>query len=315
MDAGTRDNTQRIATRIARRRPRPAFSFVEVLFAVMILGVGFIMLAGIFPVAISQTQTTGEENNAANIGRSAVAQLQKLEGTIAPQAMNPDGEVHRFDMTPIVIPNQPSPPLWERVRGNLIQTEDPRYAWVPLYRRWLRPNPTPPPGTIENDFAEVIVFVVRVRNKTEYVPQMAPGSGGDLELDSNGRGTLMPVEVTVTLREKAPDPDQIEITGPMPHPVVPGTFVVIAAGTDVAMRPAAGRIYRVGNAVTEGNRNLYLLAPSNDMAKLPGPSGPLLEDVTNVRAWVIGEGLDATGAYSGGAQDVSIYSSFIKLNP
>mgnify|MGYP003884520069 CR=1 FL=1 len=37
------------------------FTFTEVLFAVLLLGVGFIMLAGIFPVAIRQAQTSVEQ--------------------------------------------------------------------------------------------------------------------------------------------------------------------------------------------------------------------------------------------------------------
>ena len=49
------------------RRSRRAFSFVEVLFAVIILGVGFIMVAAIFPVAIQQTQATVEETAALRV--------------------------------------------------------------------------------------------------------------------------------------------------------------------------------------------------------------------------------------------------------
>src|SRR6478752_1573982 len=42
---------------------RRAFSFAEILFAVMILGIGFIMVAAMFPVAIRQTQSTVEDVN------------------------------------------------------------------------------------------------------------------------------------------------------------------------------------------------------------------------------------------------------------
>ncbi len=49
------------------RRParRRAFSFAEVMFAVIILGVGFIMIAGLFPVAISQSKSNADETSSA----------------------------------------------------------------------------------------------------------------------------------------------------------------------------------------------------------------------------------------------------------
>src|SRR4051812_48286821 len=58
--------------------PRRGFSFVEVLFAVMILGVGFIMIAGVFPVAISQTQTSGEETVGSAVGRSGAGYMASI---------------------------------------------------------------------------------------------------------------------------------------------------------------------------------------------------------------------------------------------
>lgn len=49
-------------------RPK-GFSFTEILFAVMILGIGFIMVAAMFPVAIRQTALANDESIAASIGR------------------------------------------------------------------------------------------------------------------------------------------------------------------------------------------------------------------------------------------------------
>ncbi len=52
---------------------RPAFTLTEVMFAVVILGIGFILIAGMFPVMISQSKTTIEETVAAATARSAFA--------------------------------------------------------------------------------------------------------------------------------------------------------------------------------------------------------------------------------------------------
>ena len=57
---------------------RRAFSFTEILFAVMILGIGFIMVAAMFPVAIQQTQATNDETVAASVGRIGTDYMQQL---------------------------------------------------------------------------------------------------------------------------------------------------------------------------------------------------------------------------------------------
>src|SRR3954463_6543668 len=53
----------------ASRNARTAFSFTEILFAVMILGIGFIMVAAMFPVALQQTENSTSDTNAANMAR------------------------------------------------------------------------------------------------------------------------------------------------------------------------------------------------------------------------------------------------------
>ncbi len=52
---------------------RHGFSFVEILFAVMILGIGFIMVAAMFPVAIKQTDEAIQETTTANAAKEGAA--------------------------------------------------------------------------------------------------------------------------------------------------------------------------------------------------------------------------------------------------
>src|SRR5947209_11960518 len=61
---------------LAPSRSRRAISFAEILFAVMILGIGFIMVAAMFPVAIKQTQLTGQETNAATLATDAADMIE-----------------------------------------------------------------------------------------------------------------------------------------------------------------------------------------------------------------------------------------------
>lgn len=76
--------------RMGRRtsfRPR-GFSFTEILFAVMILGIGFIMIAAMFPVAIRQTEAGSQETIAAAVGRSSSNFLGELAASPIPLPAN-----------------------------------------------------------------------------------------------------------------------------------------------------------------------------------------------------------------------------------
>src|SRR3954447_1513032 len=63
---------------VPSRRPRRGFAFTEILFAVMILALGFIMIAAMFPVTIRQTQSTVEETSGAHLAKGAVDYLQSI---------------------------------------------------------------------------------------------------------------------------------------------------------------------------------------------------------------------------------------------
>src|SRR5437868_13783322 len=76
------------------RTPNPlfrrGFTFTEVMFAVILLGIGFIMLAGMFPVAIQQTQTNVEESTGAAIARAAA---HYMEETLTDADVPPTGNL------------------------------------------------------------------------------------------------------------------------------------------------------------------------------------------------------------------------------
>src|SRR5258705_9620516 len=67
----------RSANRFAKRTLRHGFTFTEVMFAVILLGIGFIMLAGMFPVAIQQTQTNVEESTGSTVARAAAHYMEE----------------------------------------------------------------------------------------------------------------------------------------------------------------------------------------------------------------------------------------------
>lgn len=144
----------------ARRRARQTgFNFTEVLFAVMILGIGFIMVAAIFPVAIQQTKLTGEEVQASTTARGGVNYAQQMGLTAyalpvtvltLPPIMIREGETRSIpgmvsslrdrrvpdpDGTGPIAAEDVRDVVWRQMSGNLILPSDNRAGFVVMYRR------------------------------------------------------------------------------------------------------------------------------------------------------------------------------------
>src|SRR5258705_12001561 len=104
----------RSANRFAKRTLRHGFTFTEVMFAVILLGIRFIMLAGMFPVAIQQTQTTVEESTASTTVQSATRSME--QSLIADDVQPTGGEflrlTQRYNNAGVLQPNDPS--LWQK---------------------------------------------------------------------------------------------------------------------------------------------------------------------------------------------------------
>src|SRR5438132_9628212 len=80
---------------------RRGFTFTEVMFAVILLGIGFIMLAGMFPVAIQQTQMNMEESTASAVVQAAA---QYMEGKLTVDDVPPTGNLDPSDNKTIIYP-------------------------------------------------------------------------------------------------------------------------------------------------------------------------------------------------------------------
>jgi hypothetical protein len=139
------------ATKFRSRMPaaRRGFSFTEVLFAVMVLGLGFIMIAAIFPVTIRQTQSTLEETIGANVARGAVDYLQGMasEDLFPPTApVDPTSYVYPVAKSP----TSPTPPRMQQpalgappIPSEFVSLQDVKPYVVPVYN----PGPTKTPVT------------------------------------------------------------------------------------------------------------------------------------------------------------------------
>lgn len=267
-----------------QRRGR-GFTFAEMLFAVMILGMGMILIAGIFPVAVRQTQQTVDNAVARETAQSGVSYVAAVADEVTMPVT--DG-LMRFE-----------PALWEQVRGNAINNVDSRYAWVPFYQR-----DTAAPE------AEVVVVGVRVRNGSGYEPPVdvaraTLGEGGSLEakgvrfeLIDGGPGAVDLIRVV-----------RNEITGNY-HAFAEGVLVVV--GDDG--NGVGGAVHRVGVAREDLSDALYAvfeLSPEQDVTQTEN----------DARGYVIGRPLrDPTAPYDpvnnpyeGPAQEVDFVRSSVRV--
>ena len=316
----------------ARSRTSKGFSFTEVLFAVMILGIGFIMVAAIFPVAIHQAKTSTEETTAASVARGAANYLEKIATDSTMPATN--NRLVAADYDGGVLPLPAGAPrdsdgysIGTALNGSLVVDSNTRYAWIPFYRRaglpWDRTTWSP--------FAHVIMVPVQVRNRTEFpiAPRVGDGTGvlgvakirGALRNGVNGAADTVTFTNEVNLQSE-------------------GAYLIIAdasqpgsLATNWNLRVAPelnGRIYRLGNRDPNNPIAGWELMPGFDFTPITVDAdgsaltpaagngkeevvGDDAGDLSDIAFFVVGRGRDAGGNYDGPAQDVSAYSTIVGI--
>ena len=246
-----------------RLRRGGGFSFAEVLFAVIILGIGFILVAAIFPVAIQQTQATVDDAAAAVAARGAASVIAAVPTTIpnpvylssptaAQLSANPAVAVRQLllfpptvkNFIPTNIPPQmaadvPPPaivvpftgPRAALVAGNLINATDPRFAYVPFYRRENR-----------STTAQLIVIAIAARNRPVYdstVDAAVPGPTTPMTGYAGPGGVITAHGTGVT--------DQV-VSDQFTFSLTPPAWV--CEGCALATNSASGRAYRLGRALS-----------------------------------------------------------------
>jgi type II secretory pathway pseudopilin PulG len=371
----TRLSSTRILT--LDRPARRGFSFTEILFAVMILGIGFIMIAAIFPVALQQTETSQAETVGAAVARAGVSFVgqaatstfvnQKDSAAAVPIPMGvlrptlpltvyPDdyllaqscqfgvptampaapassypeliGEVWSFDWdsgnpdTAVYVNNQKlgstqllSNVLWPIMAQNMIQMSDPRYAWVAFYRRNIVQTSASPVLYSYSPSAQVIMIALQSRAKQFY-------DQSDLLLPT---GTNPPVSIQPSRGAAtiAPSPSSLNYTiqfstansSVLPQRAAAGAFVIIASDGLAPGTPNAGvlngHIYRLG-IQSPNDPTIWEFAPG--FGPVAGTSeATAIGTSYTFQVYMVGKAQDPTnaGQYTGLAQDIAAYSTFI----
>lgn len=275
---------------------RAGFSFVEVLFAVMILGIGFIMIAAIFPVSLSQTRMTNEESFSAAMVRGARRYLEQIadEGTLPPTGpganVTPAQEptVHAFRNNI----NR------EFVAAEMVPGIDARYSWMPFYSR-----------KEGSPYATVYIFPMQVRAQSRY--DRLP----DVPADNTGLGT-----VTASFTAGA-----IQFQGDEGG-ASPGAYVLISQV--ILPNPTAGgslyngRVYRLGNSLGGGQWEYFagqeFVRAWNDADGNPITPPTQVQEILRAKVFVIGRGLADQSAplnsrREGAGQEIGVYVGLVRL--
>ncbi len=277
------------------RSRRAGFTFTEVLFAMLLMGIGFIMLAAMFPISIREIQSSVEDTAGAGVGPSAV----RLVGQYATASNLPYTSTIVGQRGAVASIYVKARPVWSQIAYSQVMSFDRRIGWTGLYRRDLGDN-----------FAQVYIFVLQDRNASQYT---VANDVLRVPIAGSYPATLEPRSVNVTLT-KGP-PDLITFSQRNPNydgsfAVAPGSFVVIA-NDNTSSGSGNGRVYRVGQATSTANQ--YQLLPGNDMVDNT-------ENVTGATAYVVGKGYknptapgNTAASYDGPAQDIGFYTGFVPL--
>lgn len=287
--------------RAATRQLRTAFTLTEVMFAVILLGIGFIMVAAMFPVAIQQNRTTSEQTAATQLARAAISNLQ--------QVATDDTMPGQTQATPRM-----NSALWRAIEGSLINADDPRYAWTALYAREANAQ-----------FAQVFVFTLQARNRPVFETEDTLRPWDESETNRYP-ANLEPKPALVHVLSGFPV-DQITIYDLPSDPSAPArvsareasveaAYVVIASGSE------RGRVLRVGRPVNRAE-GVWELAPGSDLPDSIGSIPAKNPDETlppPVEAYIIGRGYSRLSSkyvdpptFEGAAMDVMMFTGFVRV--
>jgi prepilin-type N-terminal cleavage/methylation domain-containing protein len=291
------------------RRPRAiatarGFTFIEVMFAVLVLGVGVIMIAAMLPVAIRQARDTRDNAAGASIIEAGFHLIEQANvdggqpfGTTGP----PGGAfVHTWpalDGLPLDGVMNP----FQDTFGNRVATADPNFMWHPFVFKLSDDRPA-------------YLAMVGVRSRGEEAFPTSPGDptfaaffddrtgATNLRIDDN-----YPLPVFVTTRLGSPsladaevlsdDDFTVRLTGRSITDTQVNQALVEGAAVVVVDNLGRLRVYRVGVYDEEQDDGLtYYLAPDGDLDRgrivAGGSRFGSPEEVVDASGYLIGRPLE-----------------------
>ena len=291
----------RLAARDSLLRRASGFTFIEVLFAIIILGIGSIMLAGMLPVAIKQSSDTRNDLTGRSVAEAGFAYVQAVASSafyalpnsgaptpglvvMPPGLANSPGRllplnysVIENNAAPVATTPVPFPggPLlsFQSLHGSRVFTSDPRFQWLAFFGR--RPD---------SSLARLVVLSLRLQN----VEGTVPATPNPIPIDRYRRETLVneainanngPFLLTAAIREGGTlEPDTIKflfsdnsglspltLSASQTGPIDSGAFAIVASQAAPANDPQ--RPYR------NNGRVFKLAARRTDIEVAEGSNG------------------------------------------
>jgi hypothetical protein len=263
------------------------------LIAMAVLTAGLLGVAAAVYVGVDQTRSSLDDSTAAAVARQAAATLGQVM-TRDNTAECADGKFRRFIDSGVPTPGA----LQSAVAGSQICTTDPRYAWIPLYRR----DP-------DSAVAQVVIVVVRAQTKETF-------DARDFAVFNGAYApTLVPTPATAFGISVVDNTLAIDLPGG-PERLGPGTLVLLNG------ERLAGRLVRLGHRNDDGT---WALDPGQDLSDDIAPfkemarQNPDMEGKYDwkIDGYVIGRGYaDVTrpaDGFAGTSQAVAAYSTMVML--
>ncbi|HEY1922940.1 MAG TPA: hypothetical protein VGG44_09350, partial [Tepidisphaeraceae bacterium] len=313
-----------------------AFSFIEVLFAVILLGIGFIMIAGIFPVAIQQTAVVSNETEGTLVIQDAIKKIQALADQPIGAPPSTPGTTNSL-FQPTWFANRPtvkafSINVMQALGSDSFFTADRRYGWVGFYRR----------DSVTSPFAQVFIIALQNPNfpnyTTRYQPQettpitptppilptVAPPIPGNTYNFISGYVTpsappnppapgIGPT-ITATFTYDPASKITTAIVADAPNAVT-GAFVLVSDTNNTAPN-MVGRIFRLGSVPpnTGATSGTFYLQPGSDITDADNVSTFNASVFIIGAAPTLGANGEFTGPFTGPNQDIAAGSAFIRVN-
>ena len=262
------------------------FSIVEVMFAIMILGVGFIMVAAIFPVAIQQSQANVDESTGRSVAMTGAVQTANALRMVLPANQAAlttlNGTVAEFRRVAEILPAASA--VQELINTSSIYQGDPRFGWTSFYQ--FDPANALKPYSL-------ITVALRARTFSEQITLVdAIGYSGFPGADAWQKGNDAYDNAAIRCRADF-----------VPIPGTPGRVVINIGDPNTLQAKAAiteGAILIVRNHADAGAaRRIYYISQYDATTlewELDPKSDALPSTLANVEVYLLGRGLQKPNA-------------------
>ncbi|MFT3788992.1 MAG: prepilin-type N-terminal cleavage/methylation domain-containing protein [Tepidisphaeraceae bacterium] len=322
---------------------RSGFTFIEVLFAVIILGIGMIMIAGMLPVAIKQGQESQQDlvgravcDNAYGVIRAMSAQTGAGAPTIEDSAKTAGQAAQMLFGSSEGALSATRYNFWKQIAGNHVSTSDSRFMWHAFWHREvgssrvslviLAAQKRDTEGARAMDGLPTDRFYdadfINLVDNTPHSVDVNFIDGSDMSTSSPAYTRLQAAGMTAAeLASVPPDQDYVIFDATSFNPmeseqaVVEGMYLIVqTVGATSEPERNIGRVFKLAKNMKAGT-GVWSLDPAYGLPSLAGgvPDASMQSLTNKATVLFLGRGLRDPSSPSGGAnpyvgpaQDIAI---------